>query len=62
MVDKVNEIEDSANKAKKIEYRDCYVAFLDILGFKELIKTSECSDIFNLSLTFLSRDTVRYNE
>ena len=48
MVDKVNEIEDSANKAKKIEYRDCYVAFLDILGFKELIKTSECSDIFNL--------------
>lgn len=33
MVDKVNEIEDSANKAKKIEYRDCYVAFFGYSGF-----------------------------
>ena len=32
----------------KIDYRECYVAFLDILGFKELIKKSECSDIYNL--------------
>lgn len=48
MVDKVNGIVDTANEEKKVEYRDCYVAFLDILGFKELIKTSECSDIYDL--------------
>ena len=34
--------------AEKVEYKECYVAFLDILGFKKLISKSECQDIFEI--------------
>ena len=38
-----------------VEYKECYVAFLDILGFKELINNSNCNvihDIFQSVLNF----------
>ena len=31
-----------------VKYKECYVAFLDILGFKKLIDKSECEDIFKI--------------
>lgn len=31
-----------------VQYKECYVAFLDILGFKNLIDKSECEDIFKI--------------
>ena len=30
------------------KYKDCYVAFIDILGFKELIDTKDCETIFQV--------------
>lgn len=34
------------------KYTECYIAFLDILGFKELVKDSSCSDIIDIFKTF----------
>ena len=30
------------------EYKDCYVAFLDILGFKNMINNKSCSELFEV--------------
>lgn len=30
------------------DYTRCYVAFLDVLGFKEKIKNRTCQDILNI--------------
>lgn len=30
------------------QYKTCYIAFLDMLGFKNLIKRSECQDIWEI--------------
>lgn len=30
------------------QYKNCIVAFLDILGFKELVNTAECDEIINI--------------
>ena len=30
------------------KYQDCYVAFLDILGFKELLKKDDFDEIYNI--------------
>lgn len=30
------------------EYKDCYVAFLDILGFKNMINNKSCNDLFEI--------------
>ena len=29
-------------------YRECYIAFLDMLGFKDLINQSDCDDIYRI--------------
>ena len=34
------------------KYTESYIAFLDILGFKELVKDSYCSDIIDIFKTF----------
>lgn len=34
------------------EYTECYIAFLDMLGFKELVKVSSCNDIIEIFKTF----------
>lgn len=34
------------------EYTECYIAFLDMLGFKELVKVSLCNDIIEIFKTF----------
>lgn len=36
-----------------VEYKECYVAFIDILGFKNLIDDSECEDIYNIFQSIL---------
>ena len=30
------------------EYKDCYIAFLDLLGFKALVEKKSCEDIAKL--------------
>lgn len=34
------------------EYTECYIAFLDMLGFKELVYKSLCNDIYEIFKTF----------
>ena len=29
-------------------YSDCYIAFIDILGFKEMVTNHSCNDIYDL--------------
>ncbi|MBR3684137.1 MAG: hypothetical protein IKL78_04605 [Lachnospiraceae bacterium] len=36
-----------------VEYKECYVAFLDILGFKNLINKSGCEKIYQIFTTVL---------
>ena len=47
------------------DYKDCYVAFLDILGFKSLLKTEKCNDIkqlFDILVNFVPRLLTKNNE
>lgn len=37
-----------------VEYKECYVAFLDILGFKELINKGDCNMINNIFQSILN--------
>ena len=36
------------NKNDEKTYSNCYIAFLDILGFKELVKKSNCQEILDI--------------
>lgn len=44
---------------ENIEYDDYYVAFLDILGFKEIIKTKTCEEIYSV-FNFIKKDIRAY--
>ena len=46
------------------EYRDCYVAFLDILGFKNMINNKSCSELFEIfeSIKASSHTSVKLND
>ena len=30
------------------KYMNCYIAFIDILGFKQMIETMPCSEIYEI--------------
>lgn len=38
-------------------YTDCYIAFLDILGFKELIKTKSCDELYSIFTEKMKKHT-----
>lgn len=46
------------------EYRDCYVAFLDILGFKNMIDNKSCNELFEIfeSIKASSHTGVKLND
>lgn len=46
------------------EYRDCYVAFLDILGFKNMINNFDCNKLYGIfkSIMDASRTTAKVND
>lgn len=43
------------------EYKDCYVAFMDLLGFKELINTRSCEEIASIFDEIKKRDLFNLN-
>lgn len=47
-----------------IEYKDCYVAFVDVLGFKNIIQNGSCEEIYSIfeDLSITGRMRFMYNE
>ena len=47
-----------------IEYKDCYVAFIDVLGFKNIIQNGSCEEIYSIfeDLSITGRMRFMYNE
>ena len=44
------------------EYKDCYIAFLDILGFKNFVEHASCEDILKIFDEIQHQYIVRINE
>lgn len=44
---------------EKVEYGECYIAFLDMLGFKKLINDSSCDEIAGIFAKFSNRKPLK---